>query len=233
MNKQSFLKLIMGIFLSIGIMISSLFPYIWGNYTGSTFYGPGSMPGLSNPFSGTGNGLTDSAIATGAGYFLKAYSDFLLFSNRIEISGQNGIDYSDLSSIINDAVSNLEQTAKVYGTLNRYASITPYNTIIIDKLMRFDYDSFCKERSFNPFIYLKVRGFLSTGNVRGLYSQISIDIDGMLTRLYDIKKSVDEKRFPAIKRIWEVNRSFAETLLFGQYTSEIFDAIININKEEL
>jgi hypothetical protein len=212
MKTRLFFKAVLAFVLFVGLMPSSAFPYAWLNYSEGTF-------------NKVNNSITSSDIISGAEYYLKAYSDFLLFSNRIEVSEINGIDYTELTGAIDPVIASLERASLILKTINQKTAITPYNPSVVDKLIAFDYDGFCKARGLNSIILTKVRRYLSIGDVRGLYSQAFSDIDAMLSQLAGIKKSLEEKTFPDISSIWMLNQRFSEILLFGQYTSQVFKEI--------
>jgi len=164
-------------------------------------------------------------IIEGAGYILKGHSDYLLFLNRIEISELQGTDYSELRSILEKTIANLEQASGTYRELYRRASSTPYNPVVIEKLKAFDYYGFQREMGLTPSVFSEVRGYLSTGNVDGIYYRISTRVDSILKRIYIIKGMVENGRFPDMSNVWRAGQDFSENFLFGQYVAEVFNKI--------
>jgi hypothetical protein len=40
--------------------------------------------------------------------------------------------------------------------------------------------------------------------------------------LYKLKPVIDSGQFPVLEDLWRLNQAYAEALLLGQYTSEVF-----------
>ena len=59
--------------------------------------------------------------------------------------------------------------------------------------------------------------YLVCGNVRGVWSAISRDLDSLLRQLIVLKFFVDRDKFPPVQRVWKLNQAFSDNLFFGQY----------------
>jgi len=207
----------------ISVNLFSLIAANWGNMaynTDTTSDTTTTTPRLA-PMS--------AIIIEGAGYMLKGHSDYLLFLNRIELSELQGTDYNELRIILEKTIANLEQASGTYRELYRRASSTPYNPAVIEKLKAFDYYGFQREMGLTPSVFSEVRGYLSAGNVDGIYYRISTRVDSILKRLYIIKGMVENGRFPDISNVWRAGQDFSENFLFGQYVAEVFNKILNSN----
>jgi hypothetical protein len=119
----------------------------------------------------------------------------------------------------------MEKAKENYEFLKQIADTTPYNPVVIDKLLSFDYSGFCRERGLNKDAFEDVKQFLGKGDARGVFNKILTDTTVILNSLNTIKISVDMKRFPLLSNLWRLNQRFAETLLFGQYCAEVMVAI--------
>lgn len=181
-------------------------------------------------FGGGGNKTETSSIRTdvieGAGYFLSSYSDILAFLNKIELAELRGIDYPELQRIIAGAVENMTNAKNTYLNLTQTADITPYNLEVIEKLIAFDYAAFQQEKQLNSVVFSQVESFLVKGDIRGIYHRFLSTAEELLVRLNTIKTDVDAGRFPSSDALWELNQAAAQALLFGQYTSEVFNRIM-------
>jgi len=49
----------------------------------------------------------------------------------------------------------------------------------------------------------------------------------LILKVAAVKEMVDEYQFPDMNTIWRLNQLFSETLLFGQYAAEVFQAVGN------
>jgi hypothetical protein len=164
-------------------------------------------------------------IVEGAGNFLQAYSDILLLLNRVEMAGIDGIDYKEVEEMLDRAIMSLDQAKGAYERLTRETAYIPYNTTMIDKLLRFDYPGFEKERGLNAAVFKKVRSYLFIGDVRGIYRFLLENTVVISKQLHRIKEYVAAGKFPGISRLWRLNQDFAETILFGQHAAQVFQTL--------
>lgn len=161
-------------------------------------------------------------VIEAAGDFLNSQSNFLLFLNKIEMEEINGVNYAELQQVINNTVVHMENAMAKYNDLTQLADNTPYGQPTITQLMNFNYTSFQESNGLNSVIFNKVEAYLISGDVRGLYHQILGDTQSILDQLNVIKSAVDAEVIPNNSELWQLNQSYSETLLFGQYTAEIF-----------
>ena len=167
-----------------------------------------------------------SIIIESAAFMLAGRSDYLLFLNKIELSELKGLDYTELKTIIDRSISNMEQAAAYYKSLYKIAIITPYNKTIIRKLKTFDYDRFEKEKKPTPTIFKEVRRTLSSGNIDALYYRMWSGTQNIYKNLLSIKNSIEKETFPNLSNLWQINRDFADLSLFGQFAAEVFYSIL-------
>jgi len=223
MIKQS-IQIVLKVFIGIIILLAlnhNSFAYIIANRGDSIFDND-----WERKFS------MKSYIIEGAGYFLKSYSDYLLFLNRIEMSELNGIDYNELRIILKKAIENMQNAKNAYYNLKRTAKATPYNQDLINLLLSFDYDNFQKAKGLNRDTFKYIKIYLKKGDVRGIFCRLQKNSGKILDKLYLIKDSIDIDSFPDISILWRVNKKYSHTILFGQYAAEVFQSIIFGNKGE-
>ena len=222
-QKKRFLLIIfLGVFVFATLHVIS-FARIWANYSECGFENQ-CEKSLTYQLS-IGDYIVESA-----GYYLKSHSDFLLFLERIEMSEINGMDYTEIRTIIYSAIENMEKAKESCLNLKKTAETTPYNQYVINILLSFDYGSFQEERGLNSDIFKDVENFLKRGDVRGIYGLLLENTCEILYKLYSIKDSVDEDIFPDISMLWRVNQDYMENLFLGQYTSEVFESILSENE---
>jgi hypothetical protein len=164
-------------------------------------------------------------IADGGSHFFKSAGHINYFFSLVESSEITGPDYKSLNKTLNAAIYYMEQARVTYLQLKNQASVTPYNQEVIDKLVRFDYDSFQEERGLFPVIFEKVKGFLATGDVTGIYNEFYSYTGYILDLLYTLKKDIYAEIFLDISTVWSINQKYSEFKLFGQYVAQVFYSI--------
>ncbi len=162
------------------------------------------------------------AVMEAAGDFLKSQSDVLLLLNKIELEEIYGVQFSELRDLLSNAIAKMENTKIKYAELVNISATAPYNQTIIDKLRDFDYTTFQKTNRLNSVVNRQVQEYLSAGNVHGIYTTLLANTEGILDKLIVIQAALDADTIPANADLWRLNQSYAETLLFGQYTAEVF-----------
>ena len=209
MRKKIFLKISLCSLIIFILSASNLFSLICANWTDIAFNTENEKV------------LISPDIVTGASLFLDSHASMLLFSNRIELSEKDGIDFTQLNSIIDSVIEKMKNFNDIYTCLYEKTEDISYNESIISKLNQFDYENFSLERSLNTVVFERVKKYLQAGDMRGLYYRISNDSIKLIELLNKIKCELEEKRLPSLPDIWRTNQSFSEMYLFGQYASEV------------
>jgi len=176
-------------------------------------------------FSGPEKVAIRGNVIEGAGYFLKAQAGMLLLSNGLELAEIQGHDYSGWNELVDEAILNLENAWATYAALANMSDNVPYDPGIQDTLVGFDYTAFQQAHPVNSIIFAEVKTFLQVGDIRGVYRRLRDDTGYILSVLNEIKGMISAHTFPKAEDIWEANQAFSMTLLFGQYTAQIFYAV--------
>ncbi len=98
---------------------------------------------------------------------------------------------------------------------------------MIYRLIFFNYDLLQLQRGLNQYIFKEVKKYLSTGNINGIFNRLLSASETLILKVTALKDTVHAYKFPDLYTIWRVNQLFSETLLFGQYTAEVFQAVGN------
>ena len=215
------LKSISMIFLAVVILLFSsvnAFALIYGNETDGGFAGNGGGKSTAAPIR--------TYVIEGAGYFLGSYSDILAFLNKVELAELKGTDYTELQKTIDSAVANMQAAKESYYNLVQIADVTPYDTDVIEKLTAFDYSAFLQENRPNDAVFAEVEAYLGKGDIRGVYHRFLTVSEELLARLNTVKTEIDACRIPRSGDLWDLNESASLSLLFGQYTAEVFHRIL-------
>jgi len=219
MNKKFRLEVVLLIMLLAFGSINA-FPLFYFNEGGCAFE-PGCDPdggsGDSGLYVPSSSGLMAMYIIEGAGYVLDARAGVTTFMNRFETAELTGADFAGMRDILSGVIDNLEKAKAYYVFINYIAAFTPYREDVIERLKAFDYDGFQKRWGLYPNVFDRVKRYLSAGDVRGVFSVISKDIDLLLDRLYALKRDIDTDKFPSVQSVWQLNQAFSDNIFFGQY----------------
>jgi hypothetical protein len=167
----------------------------------------------------------EELIIKGAEYFFKAHADINWLSENVEISDIYGADYYTLWWAVNSALDNMNMAQYYYQELQYKANNTPYNQVVINKLLNFDYDSFQEENGILKDIFSEVKSYLVNGDVRGVYSRTYAYFDTLTNSLKAVKGDLSAGKVPANNHMWNLNQLCAKAHMFGQYVAMVFDAI--------
>jgi hypothetical protein len=212
MTKTS-LILVLTLFVSI-----TVFGVVFGNHGDSGYNSSGDgYNAIDNPLR--------TLIITGASHFIKSYSLFQQFLNKIELAELYGVNYDELRGIINDTLANIENARTDYYDFMKLASVTPYNESFIAALEPFDYDGFREKNHLNAIIFSKLAALLKNGDLTGVYQEIYQKTGEISLFLHIVKASVDKDMFPGIPVLWEINQVYFNSYFFGQYAAMVFNEV--------
>ncbi len=222
MIKQTEFKVVARILLAVFVLFFvhvNAFALIYGNE---------SQKGFENPGGKSSGPTLETYVLQGAGYFLASYSDILQVLNKVELAQMNGIDYLELQKLAAHASDNIQGQINAYLNLTQLADATPYDQAVIDQLTGFDYAAFQQEKGLNIVIFTEVQCYLSKGDIRSLYHRFLAAGETLQAQLNVIKADIDAGRFPQPSDLWNLDQNAAQSLLFGQYTAEVFYRVLNI-----
>ncbi|MCK4763331.1 MAG: hypothetical protein KAW12_14125 [Candidatus Aminicenantes bacterium] len=164
-------------------------------------------------------------VIEGAGYFLGSYSDFLHFLKLIELAELDGLQYGEAGMTLDRAIEKMENAKEVYTMLKEAADNTPYDPVVIEKLLNFDYDWFQKKNGLNEPIFDKVKGYLEKGEIKELFGKALSDTEEVLKIAKKIKASIDAEEIPELSILWDLDETLSQSLRFGQYVARVFHDI--------
>jgi hypothetical protein len=102
----------------------------------------------------------EELIIKGAEFFFRAQADINLLSEKVEMSDLYGADFFTLWWAGNGALDNMNMARYYYQELQYKANNTPYNQVVINKLLDFDYDSFQEQNSLIKDVFSEVKSYL-------------------------------------------------------------------------
>jgi hypothetical protein len=217
MRKKSFIILV----VLIGALLFSVTPIharLHSNSSDSAFTGgDGSSTGEATIAC---SNTIEELVIMGAKYYFKAHADINWLSEKVEIS-----DLYGAWQAVNNALDNMETARYYYQLLMSKANSTPYNQVVINKLLVFGYDSFQEEHGLLKDVFSEVKSYLVIGDVRGIYSRTYAYFDTLINLLKTIKGEVYWWKIPDNKHMWNLNQVCAKAHMFGQYVARVFDTI--------
>jgi virulence-associated protein VapD len=214
----------------VGVMILLVTPAdvlsrIMQNGAGTGYDESDETSGFQSGYLNIGNTI-ERYVIKGAGYYLDAYSDILAFLNRMELSDMQGMDYNESRQILDRAMANMIDVLKIYERLIKKAEVTPYNEAVISKLMEFDYNGFMQERGLNSVIFGKVEDHLKRGDITGLLRQMYTEFAVIAGLLSSVRDELNLEKLTEMSKVWRLNERCSQALLFGQYGSMVFYAVL-------
>ncbi len=214
-------KIVLVAALIAAIFTAQAFAFVYANHSCEVY---DSCPPDGESLRG-GSTLINTLIVEGAGHFLTSHADFIRLLNGVEVAELSGNDYPQWQMRLNSALENMVKAGAVYDNLVAAAEETPYNPGVIETLAVFDYKNFVKKSGLNRVIFSRIEGLLRKGDVTGIYILLKSDMDGIVEGLTVLKTAVDAGTFPDISLLLRLNQDYAESLLTGQYFSQVFKAL--------
>jgi hypothetical protein len=175
--------------------------------------------------SGDGKENTGSLIIDGAANFLQSYSNILLLLNESELSPTMGFDFSIAGSYVDTAIRKLKVSREKYALALWEMKQTTFSSLIIQKLIDFDYDKLVEERDLNPCTMKQVSVYLSKGDVSGLYERAVKDLDALLMKLTTVQAYIRKNVVPEIEDLRALYQQYSGFMQSGYYSSLIFSEV--------
>jgi len=176
---------------------------------------------------GSNYSLKNSMIDASA-LFLQSFASANMVLGEGELADKGFFNIDNSLSFANETIQKLEQARYKYNEAYKTAKTLNYVNAKIDQLKRFDYTKFAENSKLNPAIMNSVSGYLSSGDVVGLYKKNIDNIDSILIVLNAIKAKLEAGTQPDVTEYWDLLRKYSENLLFGNYATsaarEAFEA---------
>jgi hypothetical protein len=171
----------------------------------------------------------ESHVISGASLFLQAQSYANLLLYEYELSCKQPYNCVRSLQYLETTINLLENARDQYVSASGIGESVGYSAVKIARLKTFDYDAFIIENRLNKEIAKEVQGYLSSGDIVGIYQQSANDISAILNTLYSIKESlkVDEK--PSINLFWKLLQQFSESSLFGNYATLMGTTVLGVS----
>jgi len=182
-----------------------------------------------NAFDTTGQGSAavslEEMVKAGAGYFLDSYANTMSFLKESEGSDPAGAVEPGLVLLLDRAREGMERANNTFNQLKRLADATPYNRTVIGLLSKFDYDGFQAAYGIDDPTFARVRELLAKGDIRSIYGEIARQTGDLVQLLVQVKDRAEPGASLSNWDVWKLERAYAESLRYGQYTARVFDSL--------
>ncbi len=183
---------------------------------------PKKVDGSESDLTGVNFRKVSRVTFDGASMFLKSYSDALLLLNTYELSGVTDFDYSYALRLVNSSIVTLNMSTDVYREILLMSENDEQMLEKSAKFMKFDYSGFAEKRQLNREVMESVANCLSKGHMKGAFEHSVKSHGEILATLENIKSKLENKLIPDIEVFWKLMQQYAESSLFGNYTSLVF-----------
>lgn len=171
------------------------------------------------------NNPIEALIVEGGCRYLEANSYIQILLRTIEGQDREAVDFEELRLTAENAFEKMDLAVKTYENLIRLAESTPYDQIVISKLVNFDYDLFMRRQALNPAAWKEVEGYLKNGDITGVFKRVLSSFSGIAALAALMKSEISQHRLPPLPLCWQLNEKSAGISLFGSYVARVFDAI--------
>jgi hypothetical protein len=220
-HKQQIFMVLMVTFTAF-LFVLNVYPFIKLNGAGSGYgNGEGESPGIQ---SYEYQSIEYYIMAAGT-YYLEANTRVQTLLKLVEQQEIQGIDYSEMQSVVNRALNYMQMARDTYAQLIRKAEAAPYNDVFLAKLKDFDYVSLEAKNSLNPILFDLVRLYLQNGDITGMFKRTYSDVTGMMELLVKIREVVSRYGLPDISLFRQLNEKQALSSVFGSYAARVFSEI--------
>lgn len=217
-------KIIISIILALSLM--SVFSYGFIVYNWPCLLYNGQCPPKNSGQSSTQSispSLGQLSIEA-AGFFLQANSDFQAFLKKVELSEIYGINYDEISILLENSIEGMEMANSLYYQVFEISKTLALNPFVFKKLKQFDYRIFQENSNFIPSIFEDVKSFLQPVDMPGAFEKIYNDTGDILEMMKSLKTLLESHSLD-VPLCWDLNQRLLESELFGQYVSQVFSEV--------
>lgn len=165
------------------------------------------------------SGLCENMVTQGAEIYFKANANIMSFFAETEITPDKEYNFAKALSLVQSALGYLKEARANYNQAALIGSASGYISAEIELLKSFDYDKFAVEKGLNDAIKERVKCFLKSGDVIGIYQEVAFRIEDVTTTLKVVEKDLQNNVKPKISTVWELLQKFSDLTLFGNYAT--------------
>jgi len=169
----------------------------------------------------------ETKMIKGASLFLQSQIAALQLLNEIEISTDASSSLTVFKSRVKEAIFLLEASKLQFIAAYESAKQLGYNEAKKELFTTFDYSKFISTNGLNKEIAIKVYSYLQTFDILGAHNQNIENINSTLNILYEIRDTQNLGVKAGNYKYWELLQAYAETLLFGNYSTMMGTEILS------
>lgn len=218
MNLRKTFFIILAIIASLVFLKTSIHALLWVNDIVPVFEDP----------DGQKKQEIETHVISGASFFLQAQSFANLLLYEYELSGKQSFNNEKALQYTETAINLLENARDQYVSAMGIGESVGYSAVKIPRLRSFDYNAFIIENRLNKDIAKKVQGYLSSGDILGIYQQAANDITAILNTLYSIREALKVGEKPGIHLFWKLLQQYSESSLFGNYATLMGTTVLGV-----
>lgn len=166
--------------------------------------------------------LVEGYIIDGASSFLRSYSDLFLLLNESETGLKNGINLARVLEVTESALDKLDASVKSYESALAVIKSSTFNENWLDALKTFDYEKLTAARHLHPDVMNLVAGYLTNGDIVGLYQQLTDNLNRLAAQLRTMGTGTKKGLIPEMEALRTLYQQYSDSMLFGYYISLVF-----------
>ena len=167
----------------------------------------------------------EELIITSASHFLQSYSRMLEVFKELEQQRLQPLNMSALLSLLDESFISMERARNAYLQFYQKALHTPYDAVVINLIMTFDYSAFPTGHHPGSRSEANVIDSLKRGGIREVIGSAWLESEKILDSITFFRHSLQNRSVPAVEFLWELNRQYADSLMTGQQVARIFHEI--------
>ncbi|MCP5107955.1 MAG: hypothetical protein GY950_31490 [bacterium] len=169
------------------------------------------------PFPDGKSETIEKLVTEGASFYFKASAQMMALCAEAEILPKTDYNISKSLLLVRSVLGYMKESRLKYLHAAQVGITAGYVSNRLSLLKTFSYDSFSQEQGLNERVKNRVKGYLTNGDVTGFYQAVAIELEGVITVLQDIEKSLQSNTPPPVTTFWTLLQKHSELTLMGNY----------------
>ncbi len=172
-------------------------------------------------------GQIEENVVQGCTNFLKSKAAFYMLLVEYEKSCNQPADIQKMNEYLEETIASLEVSVDFYIRARDIGQRIGLNPQKLDWFRTYNYNMLVANQHLKPDMSMKVRQYLSKGDILGVYNQNIFNINDLLVELTGMRLKLAKKIKPDVTAMWRILEKYTDTLLFGTYSTRIGKAVLN------
>jgi hypothetical protein len=161
----------------------------------------------------------EGLVTQGAELYFKATANLMSFFAETEVTPDKEYNFTKSLSLIQSALGYLKEAKANYSQAAQVGLAAGYIPAEIGLLKTFDYDKVALEKGLNDGIKERVKCFLKSGDVIGIYQEVANRAEELTAILKVLEKNLQNNEKPQISTVCELLQKSSDLTLFGNYAT--------------